>query len=112
MILQEINNLILEVKEQTQKYMGRHQLINRLTAQLGGDRKLAIAILIKRGHLEPDGVTLTPEGQKRDNMTARERALDRAAAHSKHPPEHFIYDPKTNSTRLKPQYKHDTPRSK
>lgn len=104
-ILESINNLILEIKEHTQKYRGRHQLVKRLTAQLGGDKELAIKILINRGHMEPDGVTLTAAGQARDNMTARERALDRAAAHSKHPMNHFKYDPKTNRTFLKNKYK-------
>jgi hypothetical protein len=105
MILKNIITLILETKEHTQQYRGRHQLIKRLTAQLGGDNELAIRILINRGHLEPDGKTLTPAGQIRDNMTARERALDRAAAHSKHPPEHFKYIAKTNKTVLKDRYK-------
>jgi hypothetical protein len=100
-ILKSINNLIFE---HTQKYRGRYQLINRLTAQVG-DRDLAIRILINRGHLEADGKTLTSAGQIRDRMTARERALDRAATHSKHPQNHFKYDPKTNRTILKNKYK-------
>lgn len=104
-ILESVDNLIFEIKEQTQKYMGRHQLVKRLTAQLGGDKELAVKILIGRGHMEPDGVTLTPAGQERDNMTARERALDRAAVHSKHPMNHFKYDSKTNRTFLKNKYK-------
>jgi len=101
-ILNSVKNLI---QEHTQKYRGRYQLINRLTAQVGGDRDLAIRILINRGHLEADGKTLTPAGQIRDQMTARERALDRAAVHSKHPQDHFKYDPKTNRTILKNKYK-------
>ena len=103
-ILNSIYNLVLESKEHTQKYMGRHQLINRLAAQVG-NRELAINILIKRGHLEPDGKTLTPDGKIRDNMTARERALDRATVHSKHPSTHFKYISKNNQTVLKTKYK-------
>ena len=46
---------------ETQKFMGRGQLINRLTAQVGS-RKKAIDILIKQGHLKPDGKTFTDKG--------------------------------------------------
>lgn len=80
----------------TQKFMGRGQLIDRLTAQVG-DRKLAIGILQKRGHLKADGKTLTKEGMKRNNMTASERAKDRASKKSGKPSTQFTYNPKTNT---------------
>lgn len=80
----------------TQKFMGRGQLIDRLTAQVG-DRKLAIGILQKRGHLKADGKTLTKEGMKRNAMTAAERAKERASKRSGKPSTQFTYNPKTNT---------------
>ena len=53
----------------TQKFMGKGQLLERLTAQVG-DRKLAVGILQKRGHITADGKSYTEEGMKRNNMTA------------------------------------------
>lgn len=84
----------------TQKYMGRNQLIDRLSAQVGS-RSLAVKILIGRGHLRPDGKTLTKEGQKRNMMTAEERAKDRAAKESGRSPSEYVYDRKTNTAHLK-----------
>ena len=46
----------------TQKYMGKHQLINRLSAQVG-NKEEAINILKKRGDLKADGKTLTAKGK-------------------------------------------------
>jgi hypothetical protein len=85
---------------ETQKFMGRNQLVNRLTAQVGS-KSLAIKILIKRGHLRPDGKTLTKEGQKRNMMTAEERAKDRAAKEQGLSPSDFVYYRKTNKAYLK-----------
>jgi hypothetical protein len=82
----------------TQKYMGRGQLINRLSAQVG-DKGLAIAILQKRGHLKADGKTLTKEGQRRNAMTASERAKDRASKRTGLPASEFVYNPKTNTAK-------------
>jgi hypothetical protein len=76
-------------------YSDKGQLIDRLTFQVG-DRKKAIAILQSRGHLEADGVTLTPEGMKRDMMTAAERAIDRASKRLGISAENLIYNEKTN----------------
>lgn len=53
----------------TQKFMGRGQLIDRLAAQMGS-KDAAVSMLIKRGHLKPDGKTFTPEGAARNRMTA------------------------------------------
>ena len=83
----------------TQKHTGRHQLIERLAAQVGS-RSIAIEILQKRGHVDAQG-NLTEAGKKRDNMTAAERAVDRASKLSGHPKSEYTYDPKTNSAKLK-----------
>jgi hypothetical protein len=85
---------------ETQKFMGKGQLLERLTAQVG-DRKLAIGILQKRGHLKHDGKTYTAEGIKRNSMTAEDRAKDRASKKTGRSDKDFIYNPKTNTTKLK-----------
>lgn len=82
---------------QTQKFMGRGQLLERLTAQVG-DRQKAIALLQSRGHLEADGKTYTAEGMKRNMMTAEERAKDRASKYTGRSKKEFSYNPKTNTT--------------
>ena len=59
-------------------------LLRRLTAQLVSKenmgyedaKKMATAILVKRGHLNSDGTT-TLTGAIRGSMTAEERAADR-----------------------------------
>lgn len=86
------------------KFTGRGQLVNRLAYQLGGGevgRAKAIRVLQDQGLLELDGVTLTPEGQKRDAMTAGERAIDRAAKQTGKPSSAFSYDPVTNRATLR-----------
>jgi hypothetical protein len=80
----------------TQKFMGKGQLLERLTAQVG-DKKLAVGILQKRGHLKADGKTYTEEGMKRNSMTAEERAKDRASKYTGRSAENFKYNPITNS---------------
>ena len=84
----------------TQKHMGAHSLVERLTAQVGS-RGLAIELLRKRGQMEPDSERLTAAGQARDAMTAEERAKDRAAKRSARPPTAFKYDPNTNRATLR-----------
>jgi hypothetical protein len=84
----------------TQKFMGRGQLIDRLTAQMGS-RDAAVSMLIKRGHLKPDGKTFTPEGAARNRMTAEERAIDRTATRLRKSTGQFVYDPTTNTAKLK-----------
>lgn len=79
----------------TQKFMGRGQLLERLTAQVG-DKKLAVGILQKRGHLKADGKTYTKEGMKRNSMTAEERAKDRASKQTGRSTKDFKYNPTTN----------------
>lgn len=83
----------------TQKFMGRGQLLERLTAQVG-DRQKAIAILQSRGHLKADGKTYTEQGMKRNMMTAEERAKDRVSKYTGRPAEDFGYNPKTNEKRV------------
>ena len=84
---------------ESQNFMGRNQLIDRLSDQVG-NRDMALGILEKRGHVFPGTDKLTITGQIRDDMTAEERALDRAATESGKPVSSFTYDPITNSTRL------------
>ena len=85
---------------ETQKFMGRGQLINRLAAQVGS-REKAIKILQERGHLMSDGKTLTIEGKRRDAMTAEERSNDRASKKTGEPASHFRYNPITNTSSKK-----------
>jgi len=84
----------------TQKFMGKNELVNRLAAQVKS-KPLAINILKKRGDLKADGKTLTANGKKRDNMTAEERAVNRATKRSKHKNTEYKYNPKTNRATLK-----------
>ena len=84
---------------QTEKYMGRNQLIDRLEAQVG-DMDLAVKILQKRGMLLPGTETLTKKGMIRDSMTAEERALDRASSLYGRNKNDFIYNQKTNNVKL------------
>jgi hypothetical protein len=83
----------------TQKHMGRHSLLKRLTAQVG-DEGTARSILIRRGHMTKSGA-LTAEGMKRDAMTAEERAKDRAAKRSGGKPSDYTYNRAKNSARLR-----------
>tara|TARA_R100000742_G_C4274632_1_gene94698 strand:+ start:174 stop:419 length:246 start_codon:yes stop_codon:yes gene_type:complete len=78
---------------ETQKFMGRGELIPRLIAQVGS-RDFAMNLLKDRGHMNPDG-TLTAEGQKRNQMTAEERAHDRADT----TPSTHTYDSTTNTVK-------------
>jgi hypothetical protein len=84
----------------TQKFMGKNQLVNRLAAQVKS-KPLAVNILKKRGDLKADGKTLTAKGRKRDNMTAKERAIDRAVKRSGNKASEYKYNPRTNRATLK-----------
>lgn len=81
------------------KFLGRGQLLDRLAFQTG-NRDMAKQILIDRGHMRADG-TLTPEGSRRNNMTAAERAIDRACKESGKPAKRYSYNPITNKATLK-----------
>ena len=87
------------MKIESQKYMGRNQLVDRLASQVGSLQK-AKSILINRGDMKKDG-TLTEKGQKRNEMTAEERAIDRASRQSKHNKSEYTYNPITNRATLK-----------
>ena len=80
--------------------MGKGQLIDRLAAQVG-NRDTAIKILQDRGHLMADGKTYTAAGEKRNNMTAEERAIDRATTKTGKQKSAYTYNPKTNTATLK-----------
>lgn len=84
----------------TQKFMGRGQLVKRLSAQVGS-KQLAVNLLKQRGDLKADGKTLTEKGQKRNKMTAEERAKDRASKSSGKPTSAYKYNPRTNRATLK-----------
>jgi hypothetical protein len=86
----------------TQKFMGRNQLIDRLSAQMGS-KEAALDVLRARGHVDEFG-QLTAEGRARDAMTAEERALDRAKKRTGKPQSAFKYDPATNRATLKKRY--------
>lgn len=79
----------------TTKYTGRGELVNRLATQVGS-RQLAIDILIRRGHMEMDGKTLTVMGESRNKMTAEERALDRESSKTGIEKSQLRYDSLTN----------------
>ena len=85
-------------KVETQAFMGRNQLYPRLSAQVG-DSDLAKNILINRGDMNLDG-SFTNKGQLRNNMTAEERAIDRASKDSGNNPNDYIYNPITNKAKL------------
>jgi hypothetical protein len=82
------------MKEATQRFMGRGQLIDRLSAQVGS-REKALGILRKRGDVDAEG-KLTRQGAQRDRMTAEERAKDRAAKRLHVSPSTLVYNPHTN----------------
>lgn len=83
----------------TQKFMGKHQLVKRLTAQVGNEGE-AIAILKKRGDITKSG-KFSKKGKARDNMTAEERAKDRASKRSGRSTDNFKYSAHTNRATLK-----------
>ena len=94
----KLNNWSTFTVPETQKFMGKNQLFNRLSAQVN-NKNLAKKILIKRGHMNIDG-SLTPEGKIRDNMTAAERAISRASKESGRPTSDYKYDSNSNKAIL------------
>ena len=87
---------------ETQKFMGRNQMLDRLAAQVG-NKEEAQRLLIARGHMTKDG-KWTAEGEKRNAMTAGERAIDRAATAGNKRPDQYKYNPKTNRATLKRKF--------
>jgi hypothetical protein len=84
---------------ETQRFMGRNSLVERLAAQVRS-KSFAISLLKKRGDLDSYG-RLTPKGRVRDAMTAEERAIDRASSESGKAPSEYVYNPATNRATLK-----------
>ena len=60
---------------ESQEYMGRGVLFERLTSQLNGNKAFAEALLVKRGDMINGEYTY--KGAKKNAMDSRERALDR-----------------------------------
>lgn len=86
----------------TQKYMGKGVLLERLTEQMRTQKSppkdpeaTARAVLMARGMLDSKG-NYTDKGKERSNMTAEERALDRAVKRTGSPKTAFKYNPKNN----------------
>lgn len=88
--------------EATQKFMGRNQMLDRLAAQVG-NKEEATKLLIARGHMTENG-KWTEAGEKRNAMTAAERAIDRAATAANKRHDQYKYDPKTNRATLKRKF--------
>ena len=93
----------------TQKHMGKGVLLERLTDQMRTQKNpptdpeaAARAVLISRGHMKEDN-SYTEGGSVRNNMTAEERAKDRAAKRTGKSTSAFGYNPKTN-TALRKNY--------
>ena len=84
----------------TQKYMGKNQIVKRLTAQVS-NKDLAVGILKKHGLLDKDGKTLTKLGKERNSMTAKQRAIDRAAKTGGRSSKEYTYNKQTNRATLK-----------
>jgi hypothetical protein len=84
---------------ESQKYMGRNQLVNRLASQVGS-KDMAIRLLKDRGQMDASG-RLTAKGLRRNAMTAGERAIDRASKSSGRNKNEYIYNPTTNRATLK-----------
>lgn len=86
----------------TQKYMGKGVLLERLTEQMRTQKSppkdpeaTARAVLVGRGMMDSEG-GYTKKGTARSNMTAEERAKDRASKRTGKPASTFGYNPKTN----------------
>jgi hypothetical protein len=86
----------------TQKYMGKGVLLERLTEQMRTQKSppkdpeaTARAVLMGRGMIDSKG-GYTEKGMARNNMTAEERAKDRASKRTGKPVSAFGYNPKTN----------------
>ena len=80
------------------KFTGIYQLINRLIYQFGSEA-MAYKILTERGDYK-DG-KLTAQGERRNAMTAEERALDRTSRATHHKISDLKYNPQTNRATLK-----------
>jgi hypothetical protein len=85
------------------------KILKRLTSQIkakgyseGAARAIAISAAQTAGNLKKGSTEPTPQGVKRGNMTAGERAKDRASKYSgKHKESEYSYNKKTNMATLK-----------
>jgi len=73
-------------------------LLDRLAEQVG-DRKLAINLLRKRGHMEKDSENLTPAGADREWLGRDGRAKNRAVKRTGGNMSDYDYNYKTNRTK-------------
>ena len=85
------------------------KILDRLVSQLkakGMPEKAAFAIATKKlqdtGNLKKGTAKATRKGVTRGNMTAGQRAMQRAAKLSGKPVSAYKYNPKTNRATLKP----------
>ncbi len=74
------------------------KLLDRLEGQVG-DRKLAIKLLRKRGHMEQNSERLTPEGVDREWLGREGRAKSRAVKRTGGSMADYDYDHETNKTK-------------
>jgi hypothetical protein len=72
---------------ETQAFMGTGELIPRLMAQ-AGSASFGMALAKKNGFINEDG-SMSDLGKSRNNMTAEQRAIDRAGGSG-------VYNPTTN----------------
>ena len=78
--------------------MRKPEILKRLTSQVGSE-ELATKILINHGYLDKNTLELTDAGKKRDDMTPRERAVDRAMKRYGGTKFDYKYDPITNKAK-------------
>lgn len=84
----------------TQKHKGKESLVKRLTAQVGGNKKLAENLLKKRGQMDKTG-NLTTKGESRNKMTAGQRAIDRESKKTGKSKKKYKFNAKNNTAVLK-----------
>ncbi|MCA2656116.1 hypothetical protein [Microcystis sp. M061S2] len=88
--------------------MPKPKILKRLEYQLSqkgyseeAATKIAVAGLQKSGNLKPGSTEPTAKGVKRGNMTASERAKDRAAKKTGRSASEYKYNQLNNTARLK-----------
>jgi hypothetical protein len=86
-------------------------ILKRLTQQIKENspgvkdpEAAAIAALRRYGSMEKDSIKLTEGGKIRNEMSAGDRAKDRASKRSGHPTTAYNYDAKTNAATLKTKF--------
>jgi hypothetical protein len=88
------------------------KILTRLTQQIKDSspgvkdpRAAAIVKLQQYGIFKEGTEQLTAHGKTRNEMSAEDRAKDRASKRSGHPTSAYTYDAKTNAATLKPKSK-------